>query len=38
MCNPIGKAFKRLENGPEDSLGYFYQVFTGAEPGSTASA
>ncbi|MDT0409652.1 MULTISPECIES: DUF6278 family protein [Streptomyces] len=38
VCNPIGKAFKRLENGPEDSLGYFYQVFTGAEPGSTASA
>lgn len=26
-CNPIGKAFKRLENGPEDSLWYFYTVF-----------
>lgn len=26
-CNPIGKAFKRLENGPEDSLRYFYTVF-----------
>jgi hypothetical protein len=28
VCNPIGKAFKRLENGAEDSLEYFYQVFT----------
>jgi hypothetical protein len=27
-CNPIGKAFKRLENGPEDSLRYFYTVFS----------
>jgi hypothetical protein len=27
FCNPIGKAFKRLENGEEDSLPYFYQVF-----------
>jgi hypothetical protein len=27
MCNPIGKAFKRLENGPEDSLQYFYETF-----------
>ncbi|MFF0654822.1 hypothetical protein [Micromonospora tulbaghiae] len=26
-CNPIAKAFKRLENGPEDSLRYFYAVF-----------
>ncbi|TDC32979.1 hypothetical protein E1211_19895 [Micromonospora sp. 15K316] len=31
-CNPIGKAFKRLENGPEDSLRYFYTVFS---PGSS---
>jgi hypothetical protein len=31
-CNPIGKAFKRLENGPEDSLRYFYTVFA---PGGT---
>jgi hypothetical protein len=29
-CNPIGKAFKRLENGAEDSLPYFYAVFTNA--------
>jgi uncharacterized protein DUF6278 len=28
FCNPIGKVFKRLKNGPEDSLPYFYQVFT----------
>jgi hypothetical protein len=27
-CNPIGKAFKRLENGVEDSLPYFYTVFS----------
>jgi hypothetical protein len=27
-CNPIAKAFKRLDNGPEDSLPYFYAVFT----------
>jgi hypothetical protein len=26
-CNPIGKAFKRLENGVEDSLPFFYAVF-----------
>ncbi|MFB7943398.1 hypothetical protein ACFC6L_00610 [Kitasatospora phosalacinea] len=28
--NPIGKVFRRLENGPQDSLPYFYTVF--AEP------
>jgi hypothetical protein len=27
ICNPIGKVFKRLRNGEEDSLHYFYQVF-----------
>lgn len=26
--NPVGKAFHRFENGPEDSLAYFYQVRT----------
>jgi hypothetical protein len=31
FCNPIGKVFKRLENGEEDSLPYFYQVFTTRE-------
>jgi hypothetical protein len=28
FCNPIGKTFKRLENGEEDNLPYFYRVFT----------
>ena len=28
FCNPVGKVFKRLENGEEDNLSYFYQVFT----------
>jgi hypothetical protein len=28
FCNPIGKAFKRVDNGIEDSLPYFYQVFS----------
>ncbi|GLW72452.1 hypothetical protein Kpho02_47510 [Kitasatospora phosalacinea] len=28
--NPIGKVFRRLDNGPEDSLPHFYTVF--AEP------
>ncbi|MFF4554418.1 hypothetical protein [Streptomyces sp. NPDC001422] len=32
VCNPIGKVFKRMENGPEDNLRYFYTVFTSAEP------
>ena len=27
LCNPIGKAFKRLQNGEEDNIPYFYQVF-----------
>lgn len=27
FCNPIGKVFKRLENGEEDNLTYFYHVF-----------
>lgn len=28
VCNPIDKVFKRLENGDEDYLPFFYQVFT----------
>jgi len=32
--NPIGKVFKRLENGREDALPYFYTVFA-APPAST---
>lgn len=27
IVNPIGKVFKRLENGDVDNLAYFYQVF-----------
>lgn len=26
--NPIGKAFKRVDNGPVDDLSYFYDIFT----------
>jgi len=26
-CNPIDKVFKRMENGEEDSLAYFYSGF-----------
>ena len=26
-CNPIGKVFKRFENGDEDYLPYFYKMF-----------
>lgn len=26
--NPLDKVFKRLENGPEDDLPYFFRVFT----------
>ncbi|MDX9864246.1 MAG: hypothetical protein RBT34_05505 [Anaerolineaceae bacterium] len=28
VTNPIGKVFKRFENGQGDNLEYFYQVFT----------
>jgi hypothetical protein len=40
VCNPIGKAFKRFENGQEDSLAYFHAVFTraGGSAESTESA
>ncbi|MBU3064982.1 hypothetical protein KO481_26055 [Nocardia sp. NEAU-G5] len=33
VCNPIGKAFKRLDHGPEESVPYFYHVFTSERPG-----
>ncbi|MGV0676756.1 hypothetical protein ABQE62_11185 [Mycolicibacterium fortuitum] len=26
-ANPIGKAFKRVDNGGTDSVAYFYSVF-----------
>jgi hypothetical protein len=32
FCNPIGKVWKRLANGEEDSLAYFYKVFTEDAP------
>jgi hypothetical protein len=28
ICNPIGKVFKRVQEGPAESLPYFYHVFT----------
>ncbi len=28
ICNPIGKVFKRVQDGEEDSLPYFYQICT----------
>jgi hypothetical protein len=34
ICNPVGKVFKRLENGREDYLPYFYQVFAAQARGS----
>lgn len=29
-CNPIGKVFRRLDEGEEHSLPYFHEVFTTA--------
>ena len=31
FCNPMDKVFKRLENGFEDDLPYFYTVFAGPQ-------
>ena len=28
-CNPMDKVVKRLDNGPEDDLPYFYRLFAG---------
>lgn len=30
ICNPIGKVFKRVQDGEAESLPYFYHVFTAA--------
>ena len=40
MVNPIGKVFKRLANGTEDNLPYFYTVFAGtpAAPAPTSAS
>lgn len=29
LVNPVGKTFKRVRNGAEDSIVYFYQVMVG---------
>jgi hypothetical protein len=29
-CNPVGKVYKRFQNGPDESLASFYQVMTQA--------
>lgn len=34
VCNPIGKAFKRVDDGEAENIAYFFQVFTSARPGS----
>jgi hypothetical protein len=31
-CNPVGKTYKRFQNGPEDSLACFYDVMVNAPP------
>jgi hypothetical protein len=31
-CNPVGKVYKRFQNGPEDSLAGFYHVMTQVPP------
>ena len=27
-CNPVGKVYKRFQNGPDDSIAGFFQVMT----------
>jgi hypothetical protein len=36
FANPIGKVFKRVENGIEDALPYFYSVFSRPRLGDPA--
>ena len=31
-CNPVGKAYKRFQNGPEDNLAWFYHVMAEVPP------
>ena len=33
FCNPIGKVWKRLANGEEDSLVFFFKAFASKAPG-----
>jgi hypothetical protein len=35
-CNPVGKVYKRFQNGPEDSLAGFYNVMTQVPPEKVA--
>ncbi len=27
-CNPVGKVYKRFQNGPDDNIAWFYHVMT----------
>jgi hypothetical protein len=38
VANPIDKVFKRLQNGKEDSLPHFYQVFAARAAGNLKDA
>jgi hypothetical protein len=31
-CNPVGKVYKRFQNGPEDDIASFYHVMTEVPP------
>ena len=31
-CNPVGKVYKRFQNGPEDSIAAFFQFMTEPPP------
>lgn len=31
-CNPVGKVYKRFQNGPEDSIAGFFRVMTEVPP------
>jgi hypothetical protein len=31
-CNPVGKVYKRFQNGPEESVASFYHVMTQVPP------
>ena len=31
-CNPVGRVYKRFQNGPEEALASFYHVMTEAPP------
>ena len=31
-CNPVGKVYKRFQNGPEDNIAWFYHVMAEVPP------